>query len=254
MAAPDTHHKNRRLYESVAQQIEALIRSSGFRPGDRLPPERTLAGTFSVSRNCVREAIRTLSEKKILESRRGDGTYICAPDGSALADTLTRADRLRDARLRDIFEFRQLIEPQIAALAARNITPEQLDRLKILFFEQERKLLAGEDVSAPDMEFHRCLAAASGNRVIQEVIRALGPILSESRAGSLQTDQRKNESFRSHIRIIDALERGDADGACQAMRDHLRRVEQALFGDTPECPDQNNEQIKEIPEESDSKR
>jgi len=223
--------RGKRLYQEIVDQIQQLIRRGELQAGDRLPPERTLAQTFKVSRNCVREALRALTEKKVLESRRGDGTYICAPDDSALVSSLAQAIQVQKNRLRDIFEFRQMIEPQIAALAARHITPEELARLKILIFEQERKNLAGQDSAALDMEFHLQLAEASRNMVLLEVVKLLNGILSETRSESLQSEARRTSSLRSHIEIIDALEKHDEDGACRSMLNHLKKVKKTVYGD-----------------------
>jgi len=221
----------KRLYEEIVDQIQQLIRRGELKAGDKLPPERTLAQTFKVSRNCVREALRALTEKKVLESRRGDGTYICAPDDSALVSYLAQALQVQQNRLRDIFEFRQMLEPQIAALAARHITPEELARLKILVFEQERKNVTGQDSAALDTEFHLQLAEATRNMVLLEVVKLLNGILLETRSESLQSEARRTASVRSHIEIIDALGKHDEDGACRAMQSHLQKVKQSVYGD-----------------------
>lgn len=223
--------RGKHLYEEIVVQIQDLIRRGELREGEKLPPERKLAETFKVSRNCVREAIRVLAEKKILKSRRGDGTYICTPDKSALADSLAQAIETQKSRLRDIFEFRQMIEPQIAFLAAHHITRGELDALKILVFEQERKMIAGEDASDLDTAFHLRLAIASKNKVLQEVIRTINGLLAESRSEFLQSEARRKTSVRAHIMIIDALEKKDPKGARRAMHDHLLQVRQTVFGD-----------------------
>ncbi|MBU0965341.1 MAG: FadR family transcriptional regulator [Proteobacteria bacterium] len=221
----------KRLYEEIVDQIQQLILRGELKAGDKLPPERTLAQTFKVSRNCVREALRALTEKKVLESRRGDGNYICPPDDSALVSSLAQAIQVQKNRLRDIFEFRQMIEPQIAALAARHITTDELTRLKILIFEQERKNVAGEDIAELDMEFHLLLAEASRNMVLLEVVKLLNSILLETRSEFLQSEARRTASVRSHIDIINALEKHDEDGACLAMKGHLKKVKQSVYGD-----------------------
>ncbi|MBU4261508.1 MAG: FadR family transcriptional regulator [Proteobacteria bacterium] len=231
MKKETTPDQGKRLYEEIVEQIQQLILRGELKAGDRLPPERTLAQTFKVSRNCVREALRALTEKKLLESRRGDGTYICSPDDSALVSSLAQAIQVQQNRLRDIFEFRQIIEPQIAALAARHITPDELSRLKILVFEQERKNFAEEDMAELDMEFHLLLAEAARNMVLLEVVKLLNSILLETRSEFLQSEARRTASVRSHIDIINSLEKHDEDAACRAMQNHLQKVKQTVYGD-----------------------
>lgn len=197
--------KEKHLYDEIVNQIQYLIRKGELKVGDRLPSERKLAETFIVSRNCVREAIRILAEKKILESRRGDGTYICACEETALVDSFAQAIQTQKKRLRDIFEFRRLIEPQIAFLAAQKITRKELDYLKILVFVQKRKFLTDKDASDLDTAFHLKIAMASKNTVFQEMVKTLNSVLAETRSEFLQSKERQKISVNAHIMIIDAL-------------------------------------------------
>ena len=223
--------KAKYLYNEVVEKIKAMIQRGELKAGDRLPPERTLAETFKVSRNCLRQAIQALAERKLLESRRGDGTYVCAPDESVVIDSLTVPIQSQKELLREILEFRTLMEPQVAMLAAKNITREELDRLKIILCDQERRLLAGAEDAELDAAFHRGLTAASKNRIIRQVMDTVSDILDESRAESLWSETRKRVSIVGHLRIIDALESRDPHMAFDAMKEHLRSVQQIIMGD-----------------------
>ncbi|VFQ43752.1 FadR/GntR family transcriptional regulator [Desulfoluna butyratoxydans] len=218
-----------RLFHTVAKAIAARIQSDEWPPGTRLPSERSLAEHFGVSRSCIREAIRTLSEQQIVETRRGAGTFVSEPDESALAAHLARVVPLKTERLAEIFDVRRIIEPQLAARAALHITEEQIVRLKLLVFEQEKRALAGETTEDIDQAFHLCLAEASGNGILLNVVKNLTSILTESRTEALQTPERSRLSVIAHVEVIDALERGDSAGAEAAMRRHLETVEQAVF-------------------------
>jgi GntR family transcriptional repressor for pyruvate dehydrogenase complex len=217
------------VYEGIRGHIQELIRKGELRVGDKLPPERMLAETFKVSRNSVREAIRTLAEKNIVRSRRGDGTYICAPDESTVTDSLRQAVQAQRKRVKEIFEFRRLLEPQIALLAAQHISRKEMDQLKILVVDQERRIMAGKEDADLDAAFHLLLASVTGNRVIHEVVRTLSRTLSETRSEFLQSEERRRASVRTHILIIDALERGDGEGAREAMHRHLAEIERTVF-------------------------
>jgi GntR family transcriptional regulator, transcriptional repressor for pyruvate dehydrogenase complex len=221
--------QTRHVYEGIRGHIQELIHKGELRVGDKLPPERKLAETFKVSRNSVREAIRALAEKNILRSRRGDGTYILASDESTVTDSLRQAVQGQRKRIEEIFEFRRLLEPQIAFLAARNMSRKEIDRLKILVVDQERRIMAGRDDADLDVAFHLLVAGATGNSVIHEVAKTLSHILGETRSEALQSEERRQASVRTHILIIDALERGDGEGAREAMHRHLAEIERTVF-------------------------
>lgn len=218
------------LYSQVVERIKEMIRSGEFRAGERLPPERALAETFHVSRNCLRQAIQALAERRVLQSRRGAGTYVCAPDDSPLVDSIALAIQARKSLIREILEFRVMMEPPVAALAARNITREELDRLKVIVCDQERRILAGAEDAELDASFHFVLAEAARNRVVMRVVGTLDEILDESRSQPFWSDTRRKASILGHLKIIDALEAGDPDAAAAAMREHLRSVEQIVLG------------------------
>lgn len=230
-----THSGRRRyLYNEIVEYIQEMIRGGEFRVGGRIPPERSLARRFGVSRNCIRQAIQALSEKGILESRRGAGTYVCAPDRTVPIDSLTPPVEIQKDLVRDIIQFRIMLEPQIAALAATRITSEELDRLKIIVCDQDRRNLAGDDDASLDAEFHLLLAKASRNRIVQRVVGMMNEIINESRSEPLQSEERRRASVIGHIRIIDAMEKGDPRMACQAMKDHLLSVERIVLGNQGE--------------------
>lgn len=230
-----THSGRRRyLYNEIVEYIQEMIRGGEFRVGGRIPPERILARRFGVSRNCIRQAIQALSEKGILESRRGAGTYVCAPDRTVPIDSLAPPVEIRKDLVRDIIQFRIMLEPQIAALAATRITSEELDRLKIIVCDQDRRNLAGDDDASLDAEFHLLLAKASRNRIVQRVVGMMNEIINESRSEPLQSEERRRASVIGHIRIIDAMEKGDPRMACQAMKDHLLSVERIVLGNQGE--------------------
>ncbi len=216
-------------HQKIVEEIRSLIRRDALKPGCRLPSERALALMFKASRNSVREAIRALIEKGVLRSRRGDGTYLADNDVNALVAGVTAAVHRRQQRVKEIFGFRHLIEPEIAARAAGHITVEDLDFLKITVFEQERCILNGEDDGRYDRAFHLRLAQATGNRVIKEVFEAIEGIVGESRSRRVQNVNRQRASLRAHIAIIGALAHGDGNQARQLMTAHLMEMEKAVL-------------------------
>lgn len=218
-------------YLEILDKIQDLIASGQLRCGDKLPPERTLAETFRVSRNSVREAIRALAERGVLESRQGDGTYVCAQDEAALRRSFEEAFTAQRDKLREIFEFRRALEPGIAALVARKAGPRILERLKVIACDQQRLLLEGRDDAQLDARFHLELARAADNAILVDILRTVHDLLAESRSEYLRTPERRQLSVAGHLRIIGALERRDPEASRKAMEEHLETVERAVFGE-----------------------
>lgn len=221
--------EKRRIYEDVVHYIHSLITSGRLGPGDKVPPERRLAEELQVSRNSVREAIRALSENGVLTSRQGAGTFICSIEYDSLVASLANVVNDQRERLEDIFEFRKVVEPSVAALAARRITPDQLVELKVLITEQQSQIAEGNAEGLHDAEFHMAIASASGNTVFREVIDILNKRFSDVRSQGLLSLKRSRESVAGHQRILEALEKADESAAFKAMEDHLQRVEENVF-------------------------
>jgi GntR family transcriptional repressor for pyruvate dehydrogenase complex len=207
-----------------------MVVAGEIAPGDRLPPERKLAEKFGVSRGHLRRAFQALAERGVIESRQGDGTYLLSDvERSPSVDGILEAIRHQSDMLHEIIEFRQMVEPQIAALAAKRIRRKSLDRLKIVVCDQQRALIGGRQVDGLDALFHRILAESTENRVISQVMTTIEMILNQSRSGWLQSSDRRHASIEGHLRIIDALEAGDSEAASQAMQEHIRAVERHIF-------------------------
>ena len=204
-----------KAYQRLSEKIQDAIEKGGLKVGDKLPPERALAETFGVSRNSVREAIRTLSEQGILKSRHGDGTYICGSDLAPLTAALLNAVDTEGKSFDHIMEFRLVIEPSIARIATARHSAEQLHQLKIIVCDQQLKLLHGENDGELDAQFHTLLAAATGNPVFVDIVSRL--------------KRRMEEAINEHLMIIDALERKDADACSDAMARHLHAVAEKHF-------------------------
>jgi DNA-binding FadR family transcriptional regulator len=227
----------KRMYEQIAEQIEALIRSGSFAPGSRLPAERELAETIGVSRPSIREALIALETAGLIETRVGDGTYVGSTAAIASGLPWTRNRDFGPGPLEQ-FVARQAIEPACAELAARTATPVQLDRLQASYDRMERTIARGENPAAEHARFHVLIAEAANNTVLENVARELWRL----RAGEMwETLRRRVEapdvlalglSFRRHL--LSCLRARDAAGARAAMQSHLDRVGALYFG--PEDP------------------
>lgn len=220
-----------KIYEQVVERIRDLIDSGQIRPGDRLPSERNLAEIFKVSRSSLREAIRALQESGVLESRRGDGTYVSLPPGSDLLAPFAEVMTQQRIRLWQLFQFRQAIEPQIARLAAQERTAGHLEALRHMLDLQEKEINGGEKTGFADLHFHQLIAMATGNPLFVDVVTRAESKLAETRNEPLQTEERQITSLQSHKTIIECIERQDPDAAEEAMRDHLQLVSNIVFSE-----------------------
>jgi GntR family transcriptional repressor for pyruvate dehydrogenase complex len=228
MENEDTKHP----YRQIVGRILEMIRSGELKLGERLPPERKLAERFGVSRGSLRQAFQALAERRMLEGRQGDGTYLLtSPDALLSIDTIVDGIGKQRGVLRDIVEFRRIMEPQIAALAALRMAPEEIDRLKVLVCDQQRAILAGREDGVCDAEFHHLLATGAGNQVILQVMTVVRSIVDQSRSVWLQSAERRRASVEGHLRIIDALEARDQQKAVSAMQEHIAEIESHIFDD-----------------------
>lgn len=232
--------RQKRLYEEVTAQLHALVQGGDFRPGDRLPPERQLAMTFKVSRNCVREAIKSLEQQGLVVSRPGAGTYIAHTSQASLTVALGEILTRERYRLADIFELRLLLEPQIARLAAERITARDRAALEKLAADYAAALESGADVVPLDQQFHDAIAAATGNHAVIRLMDTMQDLLRESRDEALQSPTRHREALEDHVRILDALGQGDPDLAQSAMTTHLLHTRAIVFTSTVEKNHEGN--------------
>jgi len=218
-----------KVYEEVVAQIERLILEGALRPGDKLPPERELADRFDVSRSAVREAIRALELKGFVEPRPGEGTLVRIPTLDSLLNPLASLLGQKRELVAELLEVREMIEPPLAARAARNAGPEDLARLEDILNRQKEKVSRQELAIEEDTEFHYTIARATKNSVILKVLDMMMDILKESRERSLQVEGRREKSLAGHRRIFNAIKRRDPDAAETAMLQHLSEIEMILL-------------------------
>lgn len=211
------------------QQFHALIRQGVLQHGARLPSERSLADQFKVSRSSVREAIRSLELQGLVVSKRGAGTFINTENLESVVALIATTLSSGGETLREIFEVRHLLEPQIAAVAAQRASPEEIERLTEILEEQQRQISRGQTGVDADTAFHFGLASATHNSALIKVVSAVEDILRLSRDHSLQELGRPQRSLASHRQILNMVEARDAEGAKQAMEHHLTSVEPATI-------------------------
>jgi len=220
--------RRNKVYEEVAQQIERLILKE-LRPGDKLPPERELAEILRVSRSSVRDAIRGLELRGLVEPRQGAGTIVREPSAEPLANPFANALKRRREMVSELLDFRKMLEPPLAARAATHASADEISEMEEILQRQEAKQAQGDAAVAEDAEFHYSVALASGNSVVLKVIDIIMDLLRDTRERSLQVEGRPEKSLAGHRRILRAVKRHDAEAAKAAMRRHIEDVEEIIL-------------------------
>ena len=216
-----------RVYSEVAKQIQNRIVDK-LKPGDMLPPERELVQTFGVSRSSIRDAIRSLEAVGLLEPRQGVGTVV--RDVSAHSMLAPMASMLLQKRkaITELLDVRNILEPALARRAAIHATPQELAEMRAILERQEEKLHRRELATDEDAAFHYAIALAADNGMMMKLVQVLMDLLRETRERTLQGEGRAEKSLAGHLRILAALERGNASGAEAAMRRHLSEIEEIV--------------------------
>jgi GntR family transcriptional repressor for pyruvate dehydrogenase complex len=216
-----------RLYEQIVQQIEDSVLNGSLKPGDQLPAERDLAQRLGVSRTAVREAVKALREKGLVEAYSGRGTFIT--DGTSQAarqsfDLMVKIGQQEGAP--HLAELRLILEPGIAALAAARIQEPELVAMREAVAVMDR---AQKDPAAyieADLDFHLALAEAVANPLILSLIDSIVGLLREQRIKIFNVEGGPQRGQIHHKRILEAVERHDPEMARGAMRSHLEQVRQ----------------------------
>lgn len=214
--------------ETVEKKISDMIFiTEELRPESRLPSERTLADQFSVSRNTIREAIKSLETKGILSVRHGSGTYVCKLPGVREDPFAFMVIEDKYARMYDLYELRRIIEPEAAAIAAERATDEEIK--KILYYEQlcNEMITAQKEWMLLDQQFHAAIACATHNEAIKHFIPS---IHASAFLGAQLVDEflNINNIDEYHSRIAEFIKLRDPIGARMASRAHMSMAIQNL--------------------------
>ncbi|ACQ82278.1 GntR domain protein [Beutenbergia cavernae DSM 12333] len=217
------------LTDRAILQIKDMIVTGELAPGDRLPPEKELAERLGLSRSSMREAVKALEMIRVLDVRRGDGTYVTSLEPRLLLEAMSFVVDLHDDdSVLEIFAVRRILEPAATAMAARRIAPDDVAAL--------RELLGAigddadvESLVAHDLAFHGTLVAAAGNSYLASLVDTLSSDTMRARVWRGLTQQGAvPRTLAEHRAILDAVERGDADLAHALAVAHIGGIEQWL--------------------------
>lgn len=209
-------------------QIKAMIMSGELRPGDRLPPEKELSERLDLSRSSLREAVKALDMFRVLDVRRGDGTYVTSLEPALLTEAMAFVVELhQDSSVLELMEVRRFLEAAAARKATGRLTAEDLQALR-----EEVDLAADigvEELVEHDLRFHRLVARAAGNAYLVSLLDGLSPSTVRARIWrGLTQDDAVARTVAEHRAIVRALASGDPDIAEAAVVMHISGVEQWL--------------------------
>src|SRR5580693_375010 len=214
-----------RLYEQIVQQIEESIVKGDLKAGDQLPAERDLAQRFGVSRTAVREAVKTLREKGLVEAYSGRGTFITDGTTQAVRQSLDLMVKIGQPEgSANLAELRLVLEPEIAGLAATRIEEQLLSTMREAVAVMDRNLHDPDAYVEADLDFHLALAEAAGNPLILSLLDSIVGLLREQRSRIFDVDGGPERGQFHHKRILAAILQGDPEAAREAMRAHLNHV------------------------------
>lgn len=214
-----------RLFEQIVQQVEESICKGQLKAGDQLPAERELAQRFGVSRTAVREAVKTLREKGLVEAYSGRGTFVTNGTSQAMRQSLDLMVRVNQQEgLQHLAELRQVLEPEIAARAATRIDEQLRATMREAVAAMDVSLHDPDGYIEADLDFHLALAEAVGNPLILSLLDSIVGLLREQRSRIFKVVGGPERGQYHHKRILAAIETRDPEAAREAMRAHLTQV------------------------------
>lgn len=220
MALKHVQSGNTLLSEKVANQIIRYIKQNQLQEGDRLPNETVLGSRLNVSRSTIREAMKFLASRRIVEVKQGCGTFIAGMPGISEDPLGFEFIYNKEKLIFDLLEIRFILEPEIAAAAAVRAGQADIAAIKELADEVEKRINAGVNHSKPDINFHITIAKSTGNEVLTTLMPAIikgVPLFIE-----MTKDRMLHETILTHRKIAQAIENHDADGARRSMLEHLQ--------------------------------
>jgi GntR family transcriptional repressor for pyruvate dehydrogenase complex len=200
-----------------------MVTDGTLKPGEKLPSERELCELLGVSRTVVREAVRSLVVKGLLEVRPGGGTVVRTPDQSLVSELMTMMLRTDggDVAFAHVHEVRRLLEVETAGLAAERRDDTDLLRLESLLNDMAEHAADPQGWATADVAFHTAIASATHNPLYPVLLSSISDMLMEVRLTGINLPETPHKALRYHQMIFERIKAGDRVGARKAMQDHL---------------------------------
>jgi GntR family transcriptional repressor for pyruvate dehydrogenase complex len=214
------------LTEAAIQKLREMITSGRYPSGAKLPPEPQLAAELGLSRNTTREAVRALSSARVLDVRRGDGTYVTSLRPEVLLEGIAFAvDLMQEDSALELLQVRRILEPAATALAAANIDDATLGSLEKCLARME-ECTNQADLIREDADFHAQVASASGNQTLASMLFGISSRTVRARIwrGMIDADA-TSRTISEHARILEALHARDPELARATALAHVCTTE-----------------------------
>jgi DNA-binding FadR family transcriptional regulator len=213
--------QTKRLSDSIAEEIINLITiENRFKPGDRLPNENILSEELNISRTTLREAIRILVGKGILEIKRGLGTFV---KENVNFKEIEELNPLLSAKInaKDLYEMRLIFEPEAAYLAAVRATDMEIKRIVSLAKQIEEKIITGQDRTKVEQAFHKSIAKATHNEFMNKLMPVIYEAIDKGVTLSTGKELAVKDTINDHKMLVEFIETRNAEGAKNAMKIHI---------------------------------
>jgi len=219
------------LTDDAIARIRAMIVTGELVPGQRLPPEKELSESLGLSRNSLREAVKALELVRVLDVRRGDGTYVTTLEPALLLEAVSFVvDLHQDDSLVELVEVRRILEPAASARAAQHVDDETVAGLRALVDDLSSDTDV-EELVAHDLEFHARIARAGGNGYLSGLLEALGSRTARARVWrGLSEEGAVARTLDEHRAIVEALAQRDVELVRALVTVHVEGVERWLRG------------------------
>lgn len=225
--------ERKKLSETVMQQLQTLISSGRYQPGDRLPTEKALAEALGVSRMSIREALSGLAAAGLIEIRHGEGSFVKRVEITDYLSPITASALGFPHTALALLEVRSILEAGAAELAALRATAEDHAELAAAAADYRAQTERGETGIDGDLRFHRAIARAAGNPVLTELMNRIQDLMEQGMAytlgQNLKTPERSQQVAAEHDAIAEAIRGGDPVAARAAMIRHLTGVRNKLL-------------------------
>lgn len=219
------------VMETVFRRIEGLIRSGELRVGSRLPSEPKLSAMLGVSRSSLREALKGLMFLGLIKARPGHGTHIQSALGREVGKHFQWMLLLQEVKYLELYELRKILEPNVAALAARRATKEDLARMGAALQGMKASFDRPEQYMAHELALHEEIGRATKNAAIEMMLRMMYDALAEGRRRTLPLIPDFQGNWLRHKRIFSLIQKRQAGGARRAVADDLKYAETLLRKD-----------------------
>ncbi len=217
---PPSQIKRSGLTDQVIERVSALVAKGTYRVGDRLPPEGELCVLFGVGRSTLREAMRVLANRGMVDVRHGEGTFVAA---RSLHESLE--ERLRRTALADIYEARLFLELPLAELAAQRRDSRDIAAMRARLKQREKAIRAGDVAryTEADFAFHLAVARAAKSPALRDVYASFVAIAQPLMAAAVTPEYVQTENDALHAALCEAIAKGNVAETRRLVRSHLRK-------------------------------